>query len=349
MKRTKFRFAIMQFWKPLVFCSFALSLSAQTGGLNDFSTLNMYYNAKQLGLSGNLISSRDRDVFTTFYNPAGITSEQMKLGALGQTLRAGGISTGSLAYGIQLKNISTVAHFRYVSYGSMKRTDVTGNEMGNFSTGEYILGYSASKKMNERMYAGATLNLLYSQLESYTQFGASVDIGGQYIDEDRRLILSGVVKNLGTTIKSFNGTKHALPLDVQLGISHKLAHAPFKFHFTAKQLTKWDLSYNDPNAKPTIDALTGDSIPVKKAGFVEKAFRHALIQTELMFSPKFHLRVGFDYQRRREMAVANRPGLAGFGFGAGIYLKRFHLEYGWNIYSAAGAQHGITLQIPFNQ
>ncbi len=349
MKRTTNRFGHMQMLKIFIAWTIPLSLFGQTGGLNDFTNLNMYYNARQLGLSGNVIASRDRDVFTFQYNPAAITSEQLKLGALSQTLRAGGVNTGGLAYGFALKNWNTVAHFRYVSYGTMKRTDSEGNEIGTFSPGDFLLGYSASKKMNERMYFGATLNLGFSQLDAYTQFGASVDIGGQYVDDQHRLIVAGVVKNLGTTIKSYKGTSHALPLDVQLAISHKLAHAPFKFHLTAKQLTKWDLSYNDPSAKPTVDALTGDTIPVPTAGFVEKVFRHALIQTELQFSSKFHLRIGFDYQRRREMAVANRPGLAGFGTGFGLYLKRFHLEYGWNIYSVAGAQHGLTLQIPFNQ
>ena len=61
---------------------------------------------------------------------------------------------------------------------------------------------------------------------------------------------------------------------------------------------------------------------------------------------KFHLRVAFDYQRRRELAVTNRPGLAGFSFGAGLYLKRFSVDYGWMIYSTAGSQHGISLTIP---
>jgi len=73
-----------------------------------------------------------------------------------------------------------------------------------------------------------------------------------------------------------------------------------------------------PNAKDKIDPLTGDTIKVKKAGFVEKIGRHALIQTEFLFGEKFH-------------------------------LKRFSFEYGWMIYSAAGSQHGITFSIPIGE
>lgn len=319
---------------------------AQIGGNYSFQNLNNYYSARQLGLGGDLITIYDGDLQTSFSNPALLNEEMTKKAFIGQTLLAGGINTGSLAYGRQFGNYTGAAHFRYIAYGKMDRTDINGTNLGTFSPGDFIFGASASKKVNERMYIGATLNLMLSQLDAYTAFGGAVDIGGVYKDDKKRIVVAGVVKNLGMQFKGYTKERNPLPVELQLGISHKLAHAPFRFTLTGTNLQKWDLTYNDPNAKDKVDPLTGDTIKVKKANFFEKTARHALIQTEILFGKKFHIRIGFDYHRRREMALASRPGLAGFSFGTGIYLKRFSLDYGWMIYSTAGSQHGISITIP---
>ncbi|MBI3238518.1 MAG: hypothetical protein HYZ43_06725, partial [Flavobacteriia bacterium] len=170
--------------------------------------------------------------------------------------------------------------------------------------------------------------------------------GGCYTNDEKRLVLSGVVKNLGIQWKGYNETRSSLPLEIQMGVSHKLKHAPFRFSLLGQHLQKWDLTYNDPNAKETVDALTGEVIPVNKAGFVEKFARHFVVQTEILFGKKLHLRIGFDYNRRQELKLTQRPGIAGFSFGAGMYFKRFSIDYGFMSYSAAGMQHAISLSIP---
>jgi hypothetical protein len=331
----------------LILC--ALNARSQTGGVNSFQSLNYFYSARQLGLSGNIISVRDKDVNTVYSNPASLNSKMNYRGSLTENIRTGNINAGSLTYSRAFGKVQTAANFRYLSYGYQRRTDVNGVDLGSFSPGDFILGVSAAKLINPRMSIGGTFNFLYSQLDNYVAFANSIDIGGQYFNEDKNFVVSGVVKNLGVQWKSYTSTKSPLPLEVQLGVSKKLSHAPFRFHLTAQHLQKWDLSYNDPNAKDKIDPLTGDTIKVKHASFVEKVGRHALIQTEFLFGEKFHLRVGFDLQRRLEMKVASRPGLAGFSFGAAFHLKRFSFEYGWMIYSVAGSQHGITFSIPIGQ
>lgn len=319
---------------------------AQTGGLNSFQNLNSFYGARNVAMGGDIITVRDGDLNIALSNPALLNEQMMNKGAISQTILSGGINTGGLNYSGKVGNYFGLAHFRYISYGKMNRTDVNGTELGTFTPGDFILGVSAGKNINERMHIGATFNFMYSQLDNYIACGNSIDIGGAYTDEDKRLVISGVIKNLGIQWKGYTKERNPLPLEVQLGISHKLEHAPFRFSLIAQNLQKWDLTYNDPNATDKVDPLTGDTIKVTKANFIEKTARHALIQTELIFGPKFHLRIGFDYQRRRELAVTNRPGLAGFSFGTGMYFKRFTLDYGWMIYSAAGFQHALAITIP---
>jgi hypothetical protein len=100
---------------------------------------------------------------------------------------------------------------------------------------------------------------------------------------------------------------------------------------------------DDPTAKPRIDPLTGDTIPVPVAGFGEKLARHFTFQTEVLISKNIHFRVAFDYHKRQEMKVVARPGFSGFSFGLGMYFKRFSLDYGFLIHSVAGYTNGFTL------
>jgi hypothetical protein len=153
---------------------------AQTGGNNGFQNLNNYYSARQLGLGGDLIAIYDGDIQTAFSNPALLNQEMTNKAFIGQTLLAGGINTGSLAYGKTVGTYTGAAHFRYIAYGKMDRTDINGTNLGTFSPGDFIFGATASKKVNERMYIGATLNLLLSQLDAYTAFGGAIDVGGVY-------------------------------------------------------------------------------------------------------------------------------------------------------------------------
>lgn len=322
---------------------------AQTGGLNSFQNLNAFYHARTIGLGGDLIAVKDGDINLGLSNPALINVKMMGRGSINQSVLSGGANTGSLAYGKTIKNYYSSLNFRYISYGKMTRTDINGTELGTFSPGDFILGASAAKNINERLHIGAIVNLLYSQLDNYTAFGTSLTVGGAYTNDEKRLVVAGVVRNLGVTIKSYTGMREPLPLSVEIGVSKKLEHAPFRFSITGQHLQRWDLSYVDPSAKNEIDPLTGDTIFVQRANFAEKVARHLRFQTELLFGPKFHLRIGFDYQRRKELAATNRPGLAGFSFGTGMYFKRFTLDYGWLIYSAAGYQHAIAITIPLGK
>lgn len=340
----------MKYFSVGFFLFFTLISIAQTGGFTAFNFLNLNFNARSAGLGAGLITVRDGDVNLGIQNPALFNEKMSKKISISQGLYAGGTNIGSLVYGRQLKNkITGSVHFRYVAYGKMDRTDINGTNLGTFSPGDFVLGISAAKSINERLHIGATLNTIYSQLDNYTAFGNSIDIGGCFTNEPRRLVISGVVKNLGIQWKNYNGLRDSredLPLQIQAGISHRLAHAPFRFSLLARDLQKWDLTYQDPNLKDKIDPLTGDTTFVKKAGFFEKTARHLVVQTELLFGEKFHLRVGFNYQRRQELKLTERPGIAGFSFGAGLYLKRFTLDYGILAFSAAGAQHQLSLTVP---
>jgi hypothetical protein len=316
---------------------------AQTGGNTAFSLLDLNYNARSAGLGNDFISVKDQDVNLGVANPS-LLNEKMHTGlGINQALLAGGINYGMVAYAHKLKVGILSTHIRYVNYGEFIRTDVNGTTQGTFKPFESIIGAGFGKQLNPRISVGANLNLIYSQLESYNSFGIAVDLAGTYTHKNENLLVTALVKNAGMQLKTYTENNRApLPAEFQMAVSYKLNHAPFRFSLLAHHLNKWDITYVDPNLKPTLDPLTGDTIPVKIAGFGEKLARHFTYQVEILASKNIHIRAGFDYHRRQEMKLEERPGIAGFSFGTGLYFKRFSVDYGFVIYSRAGFNTMLT-------
>lgn len=336
--------------KTILFALLAISMignsQAQTGGIKAFPFLDLTFNARAAGLAGDFITVKDEDINLGIANPSLLNKSMANHISFNQALLAGGINFGMVDYGFNIKEIATMsAYIKYVSYGTIERTAINGTSEGTFSPFEMVAGSGIGRQLNKRISVGANLNFIYSQLESYSSFGAGIDLAGTFYNEEKEFLVTAMVKNAGMQFNSYanNGNKAPLPTEFQMALSYKLPHAPFRISLLAHHLNKWDLSYNDPTLVPTIDPLSGDTIPVPKAGFIEKFGRHFTYQVEALISKNIHFRVGFDYQRRKEIALAQRPGVAGLSFGLGLYFKKFSLDYGFVIYSRAGYNNMLTL------
>lgn len=318
---------------------------AQTGGNTSFQLLGLHFNARSAGLGGNFISVKDKDVNMGVANASLLNAKMDKDISFSSSLLSGGVNYGTLAYGYKLKEIAVMSSYiQYIAYGKMDRRTINGEKEGTFSPFEMIAGSSIGRELNPRLSIGANLNFLYSQLETYSSVGASVNFSGTFHNEDKGVLVTVLAKNIGYQFKSYtnNKSRKPLPIDVQLATSYKLPHAPFRISVLLHHLNKWDLTYNDPTLQPTTDPLTGEIVPVPRASWFEKLGRHFTFQLETLIGKHFDLRVGFDYQRRQELALAERPGIAGLSFGAGLKLRKFSLDYGFIMYSRAGFNNMIT-------
>ena len=335
----------MRFILIFVITIFISVLHAQTGGTTSFGLLNLGYSARSNALGTDFISIKDKDVNLGVSNPSLYNIKMNRSIGFNQAFLAGGINYGMLTYARDVNKFGTVAgHLRYVEYGKLDRTDVNGTNLGSFTPSEYILGAGFGKQLNPLISIGANVNLLYSQLDTYTSFGASIDLAGSYEIEEKNLLITALVKNAGMQFKGYvSKSRSPLPAEFQMAISHKLAHAPFRFSILAHHLNSWNITYFDPSIKPTIDALTGDTIKIKQPGIVEKIGQHLTFQTEILLSKSLHIRGAFDYHRRQEMKLDKHPGAAGFSFGIGMYFKRISIDYGFSVYSKAGFNNMITL------
>ncbi len=329
----------------LITLTLGLFSFGQTGGTSAYGLLDLSYSARSVGLAGDFISVMDNDINMGVANPSLLNDKMQKDISFSTSFLSGGINYGTLAYGFGTKKLGTVAgYIKYVSYGKMTRTNEAGIAEGTFSPIDMIIGGSIGKQINKRLSVGANLNVLYSQLETYSSFGASVDFAGTFYNEEENFLITILAKNIGYQFKAYNEkNRDLLPVEVQMASSYKLKHAPFRFTLLAHHLTTWDITYSNPNDKPTTDPLTGELVPVETAGFFEKFAQHLTYQLEVLVSKNIDLRAGFDYHRRKELALSQRPGLAGFAFGLGLHFNKFSLDYGFTVYSRAGFNNMITL------
>ena len=88
-----------------------------------------------------------------------------------------------------------------------------------------------------------------------------------------------------------NAERKPIPIEVQAGASYKLKHAPFRISILGQHLNQWRVLYEDPNEQPTIDGLTGDTIPVNRPGFGQTLASHFAYGLELLASENLHFRV----------------------------------------------------------
>ncbi len=335
----------MRFSVLIICIFFALNLEAQTGGNTTFALLDLPFSARAAALGTDFISVKDQDLNLAIANPSLYNAKMHQQLGFNQAFLASGINYGMVNYARKFKNnLAGGASIRYVNYGKQERRDENGTSLGEFSPAEFIVGAGLGKQLNPQISVGANVNFIYSQLESYNAFGASVDLAGTYELESANLLVTALVKNAGYQFKSYtSNNRGSLPTEFQLAVAHKLKHAPFRFTLLMHHLNQWDLTYVDPNLKPTVDPLTGDTVAVKLPGFGKKLAHHFTYQAEILISKNVHVRAAFDYHRRQEMRVATRPGLAGFSFGLGMYFKRFSLDYGLAIFSVAGYNNMLTL------
>ena len=329
----------------LLFCFLAVNGFSQTGGLHAWKFLDLDFSSRSMALGGDFIGTRDGDINLAVANPASITPAMNNNLALNHFVYPSGINYGMVVFGKTFEKLGTfTSHLRYVSYGKFTRTDATGIEQGTFTAGDYAIGAGYGKVLNKYFSVGANFGIVFSHYETYTSFGVAGDVAAQFYDEESNITMSLLARNVGYQFKGYTSKNHEpLPTEVLAGISYKFHHAPFRLSLIGTDLMQWDLTYNDPALTPTIDQLTGDTIPVPRASFVQKLAYHTNFGLEIIPTENFFIRLGFNYQRRNSLGVPDRMSVGGFSFGMGLRIKKFAFNYGLAFYSAAGAANTFSI------
>lgn len=338
------------FLLPLIFTAFITR--SQVGGNNTYEFLNLPISARVSSLGGNLLTAKDNDLNVALVNPSLLTDSMDNNVTLSYVNYFADVNYGYAAYAKKFKKLGVFsAGLQYLDYGNFQRADEIGNTDGTFSANEMSFNIAYAKSiLDSNLTVGATLKTIYSHLEAYTSWGSAIDLGATYVLPKRGFALAVVVKNAGRQWSTYAGHREKLPYEVQIGLSKKPKHVPFRLSLVYENVEKWDLTYVDPaNPVLTEDPLTGDPIKQNKFKvFGDKLMRHMVIGGEFIITKNFFLRGGYNYQHRKELLIPEKRGMTGFSFGFGFRVYKFHFSYARAAYHLAGASNNFSISFDLN-
>jgi len=316
------------------------------GGDHIFEFLNAPPSARITALGGYLIAVRDDDVGLAYQNPAALNPEMHQSLTFNHNFRLADIQNGYVGYGHYVPKWDVTLHggIQYISYGDFVKTDETGNTEGTFDAAEQAFTIGAGRQLYERMSVGANLKFVNSRFEQYNSTGLVGDLALMFFDTASRITVTLLAKNIGTQLSTYRpGNYEPMPFEMQISLSKKLAHLPFRFSVTYHHLNQWNILYDDPNSTET--TFLGEAVTPTSNDFVDNFFRHLVFSGEFLFGQKenFRLRFAYNHLKRKELAVRSIRSFHGFSMGAGLKINRFRVEYGRSVEHIAGGYNHFTI------
>ena len=335
-------FACMRFTGFIFFINLIyFTAYSQEGGSGVYSFLDIPASSRVAAMGGTFITVKDNDPNAALQAPSLLNSSMDNSLTLSGVSFVDGVKFGDVGFVRDVGKFGTyMASMHYASYGEFHETDEFGNINGSFHASDYSLTLSGGYQFNPKFSFGAAFKTIYSDYYIYNSLGAAIDLSATYDDTLNHITTTFVIRNAGIQFKNYvTNNNEPIPAEAIIGISKRLIHTPLRFNLTYRHLEKFDLSYYDPNNLGDVDPLTGEP-QVKTINFWNKLSRHFIIGTEILLSKNFHLRVAYNFQRRKEMIIETRPGLVGFSMGVGLKVSKFIISYGRaNFHIAGGANH----------
>ncbi|MBN2639710.1 MAG: type IX secretion system protein PorQ [Bacteroidales bacterium] len=321
-------------------------LWAQDAGKYAFTFLEEPVSARMMALGQSGLAIYDNDITLALANPSLINEQMNNDLAFSYVHFFSGVNYGQVQYARNFRRLgSFLFSVQSMNYGTLDYATVNGTQEGTFSAADYAMAMGWGRTLDEHFSIGATARLIGSYYESYSSYGIAVDVAGTYRN-DKGFTVSLVASGIGTQIKGFtSGVTAPLPFNLSVAVSQKMAHAPFRFTLVADHLEKWDLTYDSPVILiGRIDPVSGDTIPLSGvAAFSDKLMRHIILGTELYLGKSLSIRLGYNYRRRQELALADRKGLVGFSWGFGVKINRFQIGFARSTYHAGVTPNYFTL------
>lgn len=333
----------------LLLLTISSSVSAQMGGIFTYEFLNFAPSARVSALAGAHIAVVDEDVNLAAGNPALLNPKMHEQLSFSHAFHPAGIHYGYVAGGYHHKKLGVTFHggIRYVNYGDFNLTNDLGQVEGDFKAKEQSINFGAGYSFAERFTLGVNAKLVTSSLESYNSVGLLGDIGLLYQDTASLFTFTILAKNAGVQLSHYReDNKEDLPFEMQMGVSKRLQHLPLRFSVIYRYLDRWDVLYDDPNQ--TEDVLFLDDNPDDRSStsiWFDNLARHFVFNAELYMGKRgnFRLRLGYSHLLKKELSVGELRSLAGFAFGAGLKINRFHIDYGRTTMHIGGGINQLSI------
>lgn len=339
---------MQQLWNSIcVFFCIATIGYSQVGGQSVYQFLNLVNSPRQAALGGKVITNRDYDVNQAIFNPASINDEMHNHLSVNYGSLFGEVSYGTANYAYTYDRHVQTFHFgaSYINYGNFDGRDELGQQTANFTGSEAALsfGYSYNIPFSD-FYIGANAKFITSALENYTSFGAAVDIGALFIDERNDVHWALVVRNLGTQITTYAGTRERLPLEILFGVSQEVENVPIRWHLTLENLQQWNVAFSNPaRAEGTLDGGQNE----ERVSFLNNALRHLILGAEFFPGKSFNIRLSYNFRRGEELRIVDQRSFSGISAGFSLRFDTVRFDYSYSRYTLAAntSLFGLTINL----
>lgn len=324
-------------------------LFAQGNGQTSYQILQSIASARIAALGGNSIAVKDGDINLGFVAPSLLDSTSGGQIALSYARFFGQANITQAGYAHYFKELGTVSFLiKSLGYGTFDMTDEAGNNIGTFNAGEYVFQAGISRQLDPHFSIGANVKFILSELAEYKSTALAMDMSATYNLPEKFFTATFLMKNIGQPISTYRDeVDQTLPFEIQFGLSKKLSKAPLRFQIVGENLQTWDLT-PEVEKQTEIDPLTGEEIEVSSGGFGQNLARHLVFNAEILITQNFNLRVGYNYNRRQQLKIEDRPGAAGITYGIGLRIAKIHLSYARAAYSSAGVSNNFSLTVKFD-
>ena len=296
--------------KRAIFATFLLCL-AQFAEAQESQTvynlLRLPVSAHVAALGGDNTTIVEDDATLIFHNPALINNVTNRTMNLNFMTYMEGATTGSASFVHAAGEHGTWGVTgQYMGYGTMKETDVMGQQTGEFSAKDIVVGGAFAYALSERFTGGITAKFVASYIGQYNSLGAAVDLGLNYYNSESELSISAVARNLGGQLSAYEDDFERLPFDLQVGITKRLLRSPLRLSASLVRLNDWNYSFG----------------------------KHIVVGADIILSPQFYVAIGYNAMRAAEMKISEDGGSsahgAGLSIGGGLQLQRLKLHVAYS-------------------
>ena len=351
---------------------FALCMQVQaqvsSAGRSVFSFMSLPTSSRINALGGSNVSLSDGDISMGMCNPALLHANSHMVLQLNYSYYLPGTMFGSALYGHNFGRSKIEKPFagegepdkpnyfavgiHYLDYGRMQYADENGNLTGGqFGARDILIDVMYARQLGRMFKVGVTLKPVYSIYESYSSFAIGADIGAHFQSPDSTFQMGLVLQNIGWQLKGFyssedGSAREMLPLNLQLGLTYRVKHAPLRFHMQIHNMQTWYLNYEwtSLDKSPT----TGDIIP-HDIKWYDMMFRHTIFSIEVVpKSEKFYIALSYNHRRRAELNLTDQKSLAGFSLGAGVKIKQARVGFAISQLTKSNFSYQVGLTLDIN-
>ena len=333
--------------RPVIFIIFLFSFiasGAQTlGGSAAYNFLKLPATPVLTAAGGINTSFKANDVGLSANNPALLDPSLHQQLGLSFNHFLGGIKAYSLTGAYHHQPAETVfgGQVYFVDYGNLPQTDASGNQNGNFRPVDFVVQVSAARKYMEKWNYGSSLKFIQSSYGQFRSSALALDFGIHYADTASLFYAGLIAKNMGLQLKTYAGEREDMPFDLQVGITKRLAKAPFAFSLTAQHLHQFDILYNDTVFNNENDLRSNDQ-------FMNKLLNHFVVATHIFLGNNLEATLGYNHLRRTELNIGSAGnGLNGFSMGLRLKFQKWQVLFARSNYqrSIAYNQLGLSLHM----